>query len=74
MTGKVQFLDGPNRIVVFRNILFCNYFRHDKSEPDLTDDYIFTLFLNVLPNRFRLEMEPHELIWKSATANLHRLF
>ena len=24
-------------------------------------------------NRFRLNMEPHELVWKSVTANLHRI-
>ena len=58
----------------FQNTWFLNHFRHNKSEPDLTVDLFFTLFLNSLPNRFRLEMEPHELIWKSVTANLHRLF
>ena len=52
--------------------VYFNYFRHDKSEPDLTNDCIFTVFLNVLPNRFRLGMEPHELVWKSVTAILHR--
>ena len=57
----------------FQKVLFFNYFRHDKSEPDLTDDCIFTVFLNILPNRFRLEMEPHELVWKSVAAILHRI-
>ena len=47
------------------------YFRHNKSEPDLTDDCMFAVFLNFLPNRFRLNMEPHELVWKSVTAILH---
>ena len=63
---------GGGKRVLFQNVWFFNYFRPNKSEPDLTDDYICTVFLNVLPNRFRLEMEPHELIWKSVTANLHR--
>ena len=58
---------------VFSKSMVFNYFRHDKSEPDLKDDCIFTVFLNFLPNRFRLEMEPHELIWKSVTAILHRI-
>ena len=49
-----------------------NYFRHDKSEPHFTDDCIFTVFLNCLPNRFRLNMEPRELIWKSVAAILLR--
>ena len=49
-----------------------NYFRHDKPELDLTDDCIFTVLLNFLPNGFRPEMEPHELVWKSVTAILHR--
>ena len=53
---------------------FSNYFRHDESETDLTDDWMCTVFLIFCPNRFRLEMEPRELIWKSVTANLHRLF
>ena len=73
MTGKVQFLEGPKQ-GFFQKVWFFNYFRHDKSEPHFTDDCIFTEFLNFLPNRFRLEMEPHELIWKSVTANLHRIF
>ena len=50
--------------------MFFNYFRHDKSEPRFTDDCSFTLFFNFIPNRFRLNMEPHELVWKSVTANL----
>ena len=58
----------------FSKSMVFNYFRHDKSEPYLTDDYIFRVFLNFLPNRFRLEMEPHELVWKSVTAILHRFF
>ena len=49
-------------------------FRHNKSEPDLADDCIVTEFLNFLSNRFRLGMESNELIWKSVTANLHRVF
>ena len=57
----------------FQKVRFFNYLRHNKSEPYLTDDCIFTVFLNFLANRFRLGMEPHELAWKSATANLHRI-
>ena len=34
---------------------------------------MFTVFLSFLPNRFRLNMEPHELVWKSVTAILHRI-
>ena len=45
----------------FSKSTILNYFRHNKSEPDLTDDHVFTMFLNLLPNWFRLEMEPHEL-------------
>ena len=56
----------------FQKVSFSNYFRHDKSEPYLTDDCILTVFLDFLPNRFRLEMEPRELAWKSVTAILHR--
>ena len=41
--------EGPvsrrTKTVVFQKVLFFNYFRHDKSEPDLTDDCIFTLCL-----------------------------
>jgi hypothetical protein len=58
----------------FSKSMVFNYFRHDKSEPYLTDDCIFTEFSNFLPNRFRLNMEPHELVWKSVTAILHRIF
>ena len=58
--------------VHFQKVPFFNYFRHNKSEPDLTDDCICAVFLNFLPNRFRLNMEPHELVCKSVTANLHR--
>ena len=57
--------------VHFQEVQFFNYFRHNKSEPDLTDDCIFTVFLICLPNWFRLEMEPHELVRKSVTTNLH---
>ena len=57
----------------FKKVPFSNYFRHKKSEPDLRDDYIFTVFLNFRPNQFCLEMEPHELVWKSVTAILHRI-
>ena len=28
----------------FQKVFFFNYFRHNKSEPDLTDDCIFTVF------------------------------
>ena len=54
--------------------IFSNYFRHNKSEPDLTDGCIFTEFLICVPNRFCLEMEPHELVWKSVTAIMHIIF
>ena len=64
---------GGGERAFFRNVIFFNYFRHDKSEPYLTDDCIFVMFLNFLPNRFRLNMEPHELIWTSVTAILHIL-
>ena len=57
----------------FQKIWFFNYFRNNKSEPDLKDDCIFTVFLHVLPDRFRLKPEPHELAWKSVTAILHRI-
>ena len=60
--------------VNFQEALCLNYLRHSKSEPDLTDDCIFVVFVNVLPNWFRLEMEPHELVWESVTTNLHRMF
>ena len=33
-----------------------------------------TVFLNFLQNRFCFKPEPHELIWKSVTAILHRIF
>ena len=56
---------------LFQKVWFFNYFRNNKSEPDLKDDCIFAVFLNFLPNRFRLNMEPHELVWKSVTAILH---
>ena len=59
--------------VQFQKVQILNYFRHNKSEPYLTDDCMFTVFLNFLPNRFRLNMEPHELVWKSVTAILHRI-
>jgi hypothetical protein len=58
----------------FSKSMVFNYFRHDKSEPDLKDDCIFTVFLNFLPNRFCFKPEPHELVWKSVTAILHRIF
>ena len=57
----------------FSKSTIFNYFRHNKSEPDLKDDCIFTVFLNVLPNRFCFKLEPHELVWKSVTAILHRI-
>ena len=60
--------EGP-----FSKVPFLNDFRHNKSEPDLTDDCICTVFLICLPNRFCLEIEPHELVWKSVTAILHRI-
>ena len=56
-----------------QEVPFFNYFRHNKSEPDLTADCIVTVFLNFLPNRFCFNMEPHELVCKSVTANLHRI-
>ena len=59
--------------VHFQKVQFFNYFRHNKSEPDLTVDCMFTMFFNFCPNRFRLNMEPHELVWKSVTAILHRI-
>ena len=58
----------------FQKVWFLIYFRHNKSEPDLTDDCIFTVLFQFLPNRFRFNMEPHELVWKSVTAILHRMF
>ena len=57
----------------FSKSTMFNYFRHNKSEPYLTDDFVLTVFPNFLPNRFRLNVEPHELVWKSVTANLHKL-
>ena len=39
----------------------------------LKDDCNFTLFLNFIPNRFCFKPEPHELVWKSVTAILHRI-
>ena len=59
--------------VHFQKVLFFNYFRHNKSEPDSTDDCICTVSLIFLPNRFCVEMKPHELVWKSVTAILHRI-
>ena len=49
-----------------------NYFRNNKSEPYLKHDCNFTSFLNFIPNRFCFKPEPHELVWKSVTAILHR--
>ena len=57
----------------FSKSTIFNYFRHNKSEPDLKDDCIFTVFLNFIPNRFCFKPEPHELVWKSVTAILHRI-
>ena len=60
--------------VRFQEVQFFNYFRHNKSEPYLTNDCIFyRVFVYFHPNRFCLEMEPHELVWKSVTAILHRI-
>ena len=70
VTGMlILYLEGQ-----FQKNAICNYFWNNKSEPDLKDDCMFTVFLNFLPNRFCFEMEPHELIWKSVTAILHRIF
>ena len=55
----------------FSKSTIFNYFRHNKSEPDLKDNCIFTVFSNFLPNRFCFIPEPHELFWKSVTAILH---
>ena len=59
---------------VFSKSMVFNYFRHDKSEPDLKDDCMFTVFLNFIPNRFCFKPEPHELVWKSVTAIMHSFF
>ena len=56
----------------FQKVWFFNYFRNNKSEPDLKDDCICTVFLNFLQNRFCFKPEPHELVWKSVTATLHK--
>ena len=40
-------------------------FQFKKSEDHLIYDYIFTVFLNLYPNRFCFISEPHELVWKS---------
>ena len=37
------------------------------------DDCVFKVFLNFLPNRFCFKPGPHELVWKSVTAILHRI-
>ena len=69
VTGMlIQYLEGP-----FSKSTIFNDFRNNKSEPDLKDDCIFTVFLNCLPNRFCFKPEPHELVWKSVTAILHRI-
>ena len=58
----------------FSKTTIFNYFRHNKSEPVLKDECIFTVFLFFLPIRFCFKPEPHELAWKSVTAILHRIF
>ena len=72
LPGHCEFLDTKTEVV--QNIWFFNYFRHDKSEPHFTDDCMFTVFLNFIPNRFRLKMEPRELVWKNVTAIPHMIF
>ena len=72
MGGMGMSVGGRGGERFFSKSMVFNYFRHDKPEPDLTDDYMFTVFCEIYPNRFRLNMEPHELVWKSVTTNLHR--
>ena len=48
--------------VTFSKSTIFNCFRFKKSEPHLIYDCIFTVFLNVLPNRFCFNSEPHELV------------
>ena len=54
-----MWVEGGGGKGVFQKVWFINYLRHDKSEPDLTDDFVFTEFFNFLTNRCRLNMEPH---------------
>ena len=54
--------------------IISNYLCNNKSEPYLKDDCICTVFLKCLPNRFCFKPEPHELVCKSVTAILHRIF
>ena len=56
----------------FSKSMVFNYFQHDKSEPDLKDDIMFTEFLNFTPNRFCFKPEPHEFVWKSVWSIMHR--
>ena len=60
------------RTIIFRRFIFKKY--HIKSDAHLIYDCIFTVFLNLSPNRFCLNPEPHELVWKSVWSILHRNF
>ena len=53
-------LGGP-----FSKSTIFNCFQFKKSEDHLIYDCIFTVFLNFPPNRFCLNPEPRELVWKS---------
>ena len=47
-----------------KSIMF-NCFWVNKSEPYLIYDFVFTVFLSCLPNRFCFNSEPRELVWES---------
>ena len=72
MTGKVQFLEGPKQ-GVFKKYCFLMISDMTSQSHILQMTAFLRCFWKCLPNRFCLNMEPHDLVWKSVTAILHRI-